>query len=110
MPAAGADAGPGRARRRGRWSSTAPYALPALVQGVEPLSPASGAGLRRGDLILAADGQPLASFEDLREVVLASGDRTIPLKVWRDGDDVDARRSRRRSATPTTARAASSGG
>ena len=45
---------------------TAPYALPPLVQGVEPLSPASGAGLRRGDVILTADGRALASFEDLR--------------------------------------------
>jgi regulator of sigma E protease len=67
---------------------TAPFALPALVDGVEPLSPASDAGLRRDDLILEADGQPLASFEDLRAVVLASGDRTIPLEVWRDGETV----------------------
>ena len=64
---------------------TAPYALPALVEGVEPLSPASAAGLKRGDLILEADGKPLASFEALRAVVLASGGRTIPLLVWRDG-------------------------
>jgi regulator of sigma E protease len=65
-----------------------PYALPALVQGVEPLSPASEAGLRSGDLILNADGKPLNSFEDLRRVVLASGGRTIPLTVWRDGRTV----------------------
>ena len=63
----------------------APYALPALVQGIEPLSPASEAGLKRGDLILEADGKPLASFDSLRAVVLASGGRTIPLLVWRDG-------------------------
>lgn len=68
-----------------RTELTAPYALPALVQGVEPLSPASEAGLRPGDLILEADGKPLASFEELRAVVLASGGRTIPLLVWRDG-------------------------
>jgi regulator of sigma E protease len=65
---------------------TVPYALPALVQGVEPLSPASEAGLRRDDLIVSADGQPLSAFEDLRRVVLASGDRTIPLEVWREGE------------------------
>jgi regulator of sigma E protease len=64
---------------------TIPYPLPALVQGVEPLSPASEAGLKTGDLILEADGKPLASFEALRDVVLASGGRTIPLLVWRDG-------------------------
>jgi regulator of sigma E protease len=64
---------------------TVPYPLPAKVQGVEPLSPASDAGLRAGDVVLAADGRALSSFEDLRTVVLASGDRTIPLDVWRDG-------------------------
>lgn len=63
----------------------APYALPPLVQGVEPLSPASRAGLKPGDLILEANGKPLASFDALREVVLASGGQTIPLMVWRDG-------------------------
>jgi regulator of sigma E protease len=71
-----------------RLDLVAPYAFPPLVQGVEPLSPASGAGLRRGDVILTADGRTLASFEDLREVVLASGGRTIPLEVWRDGATV----------------------
>jgi regulator of sigma E protease len=64
---------------------TVPYALPPLVQGVEPLSPASDAGLRAGDLILSADGKPLASFDALRQTVLASGGRTIPLEIWRDG-------------------------
>ncbi|MFO1140868.1 MAG: RIP metalloprotease RseP [Amaricoccus sp.] len=64
---------------------TVPYILPPLVQGVEPLSPASAAGLRPGDLILQADGHPLASFEALRQAVLTSGGRSIPLEVWRDG-------------------------
>ena len=67
---------------------TAPYAFPPLVQGVEPLSPASGAGLRRGDVILTADGHGLASFEDLRQVIVASGGRSIPLEVWRDGQSI----------------------
>ena len=67
---------------------TVPYALPPLVQGVEPLSPASDAGLRPDDLIVEADGKPLGSFEALRAVVLASGGRTIPLTVWRSGAPV----------------------
>ncbi len=69
----------------------APYPLPALVQGVEPLSPASEAGLRRGDVIESADGKTLSSFEDLRQAVLASGGKSIPLKVWRDGEVLDLR-------------------
>ncbi len=67
---------------------TVPYALPPLVQGVEPLSPASTAGLRAGDLILEADGKPLGSFDALRQAVLASDGRTIPLTIWRDGATV----------------------
>lgn len=64
---------------------TAPWPLPPLVQAVEPLSPASAAGLKAGDVILTADGKSLASFEELRQIVLASGGRTIPLEVWRGG-------------------------
>ena len=73
-------------RDGGEVELTIPYPMPPLVQGVEPLSPASEAGLRPGDVILAADGRELASFEDLRTVVLASDGRTIPLSVWRDGE------------------------
>jgi regulator of sigma E protease len=69
-----------------RQEFTVPYALPPLVYGVEPLSPASRAGLRRGDVILEADGSPLVAFDDLRETVLASEGRAIPLEVWRDGE------------------------
>ena len=88
--AAGAMEAPGPMRFRVERGSeqlelTAPYALPPLVEGVAPLSPASAAGLRPGDVIQTADGRTLESFEDLREVVLASGGRTIPLEVWRDG-------------------------
>lgn len=69
-----------------RLELTAPYALPPLVTGVEPLSPASRAGLRPGDVILSAGGQSLTAFEDLRRQVLGSGGRDLLLEVWRDGD------------------------
>lgn len=65
---------------------TSPYPLPAVVEGVEPLSPASRAGLEPGDVVTAASGEPLASFGQLRAVVMRSGGQTIPLTVWRDGE------------------------
>ena len=75
-----------RVEREGRVLEVrAPYAFPPLVDGVEPLSPASAAGLRRGDVVLSADGKELGSFADLRAVVLASEGRPIPLGIWRDG-------------------------
>ena len=71
-----------------RLDVTSTYAFPPLVQGVEPLSPASRAGLRRGDLILSADGVPLSSFEDLRQAVLGSEEQPLTLAVWRDGEQI----------------------
>jgi regulator of sigma E protease len=66
---------------------TAPFALPPRVAGVEPLSPASRAGLEAGDVILEADGRSLAAFEDLRRAVLDSDGQALPLKIWRDGNE-----------------------
>jgi regulator of sigma E protease len=63
----------------------APYALPPLIHGIEPLSPASRAGLRRGDVIMEADGQAIVAFEELRDIVMSSEGRAIPVTVWRDG-------------------------
>jgi regulator of sigma E protease len=62
-----------------------PYALPPLVHGAEPLSPASRAGLRQGDVIVEVDGAPIVAFNELREAVLASEGQALPIAVWRDG-------------------------
>ena len=40
-----------------------------LVTGVEPLSPASRAGLRRGDVILAVQGKEVSSAEQFETVM-----------------------------------------
>lgn len=49
------------------------YDLPketgALVLSVEDASPAKGAGLREGDIIIALDGQPVAGVDDLHRVL-----------------------------------------
>ncbi|MEM6466786.1 MAG: RIP metalloprotease RseP [Pseudomonadota bacterium] len=76
--------------REGRvFDTQVPYPLPPMVFGVEPLSPASRAGLEIGDYILSANGKTLNAFEDLRTVVMAAGDTRIPLSVWRDGEVLD---------------------
>lgn len=64
----------------------APYPYPPLVSGLTPQSPAMAAGLERGDVIVAVDGDQIASFEDLREKVAAARGTPIALTVWRDGE------------------------
>lgn len=60
----------------------APYPYPPLIGGVTPGSAADAAGLREGDVIVAAAGREVASFDALREVVGASGGAPIELRIW----------------------------
>lgn len=66
-----------------------PFLLPPLVAGVTPFSAAADAGLTAGDLILELGGQKLHSFEELRQIVLASEGVELPMIVLRDGNNVD---------------------
>jgi S1-C subfamily serine protease len=61
-----------------------------LVISVKDGSPAAEAGLLVGDLLLSLDGQPLASADDLFDLLV--GDRvgrTVPLRVLRGGVPTD---------------------
>jgi len=61
-----------------------PYA-PAVVGDVLPESPAAEAGLLPGDRILAVDGEPVTSFEDLQRIVRESPGVPLVFTVERDG-------------------------
>jgi serine protease Do len=64
----------------------------ALVESVEPGSPAEKAGLKSGDVIVAIDGQDIARSEDLpRRVARHAPGVTVKLGVLRDKQkrDVD---------------------
>jgi|LGOV01.1.fsa_nt_gb regulator of sigma E protease len=67
----------------------APYLLISGVYSVDPLSAASVAGLRGGDLIVEAAGESISTFRELQQIVTASGDIEILLKVWRDDEYLD---------------------
>ncbi|HEX2828924.1 MAG TPA: DegQ family serine endoprotease [Burkholderiales bacterium] len=57
-----------------------------LVASVEPKSPADQAGLQPGDVILAFEGKPVKSANELPRVVAATKPGTvITLDVWRGG-------------------------
>jgi regulator of sigma E protease len=85
MPAPGADGLHGRARGR----AVEPGGALRPAAGGErrgAFVPRERGGLRPGDVILSADGRRLVAFEELRQTVLASGGRSIPLEVWRGGE------------------------
>ena len=49
--------------------------------------PAAAAGIRPGDLLLAVNGKPVSSAEDVRELIDAS-DRSAALLIQRGGDRI----------------------
>ncbi len=63
-----------------------PYFYIPLVSSVTPLSPAFKAGIKPGDVIMAANGEAVNSFEELRRAVEASPERAIDLTVWRNSE------------------------
>ena len=63
-----------------------PYLFPPLVTDVRPLSPASTAGMKRGDFIMSLAGEDLVSFEDLKRIVLASNGKDLEMVVRRNGE------------------------
>jgi regulator of sigma E protease len=61
---------------------------PAVVGEVVPESPAAAAGILPGDRILAVDGNPLASFEELQGIVRDSAGEPRELRIARDGEEL----------------------
>jgi len=58
-----------------------------LVNDVTDETPASRSGLRTGDVIVLANGQPVTTLRQLQEAVMVrstSGERSVPLVVVRD--------------------------
>ncbi len=66
-----------------------PEARGAIVLGFDPGSTAAAAGLHRGDVITeVGDDKPPDSRAIVREVALAPLDQPIPVKVWRQGQQL----------------------
>ena len=63
----------------------------ALVSRIEAASPASGSGLRQGDVIVAMEGVPIAGAADLRNrIALSSPGAAVTLLYIREGRQVSA--------------------
>jgi regulator of sigma E protease len=59
--------------------------VPAKVGGVLPKSPASKAGLKVGDVIVAVDGAKVSGFEELAEMLARRPGQTVAISVTRGG-------------------------
>lgn len=67
----------------------APYLFTPRVTFVEPLSAASKAGLKPGDLITKVDGTGIDTFYELQALVLEAQDQELILEVRRDGQSLE---------------------
>ena len=64
----------------------------ALITSVSAGSPADRVGLHPGDVVLAANGEPVVTSNDLaRHVGFADPDGMLNLQVWRNGRAADVR-------------------
>jgi serine protease Do len=89
-PLLGVALAPAKAARHLRRAVGLPERDGLLVRAVADASPAADAGIREGDLLVAADGSPLASADDLHAVLdgLAPG-AGVRLQVVRGVDELD---------------------
>jgi regulator of sigma E protease len=83
----------GNSHRLGELGISSLNALP-IIGSIEPGTPADKAGLKAGDRILSADEKDIPSFPVLREVIVASPEKSLALVVERDGQPL------RLTATP----------
>jgi regulator of sigma E protease len=67
------------------------YGVPILstqVGGVEPGSPAERAGIRKGDMVVALNGNSVRDWEDLSAGIKKSGGSAITLQLRRDNQEI----------------------
>jgi regulator of sigma E protease len=90
--------------RRGTEELTVPgpFAFPPRAASVVSGSAAMDAGLRKGDVIEAADGDPVVRFADLQAKVKAVEGAPILLTVWRAGETIEVTLAPRETDQPIT--------
>jgi len=54
------------------------------VLDVNPTEPADRAGMREGDLLISANGSPVASVDDLQRVMVLDQGGELKLEIWRE--------------------------
>ena len=74
---------------------------PPIVSSLTPGSAAMDIDMKVGDVIQSVDGEPVATFAELRDIVGESDGAPMLLKVWRDGQVIDFTLAPRRMDLPT---------
>lgn len=70
--------------------------VPIVISDVTPGTPAAEAGLQAGDHIAAVNGQPVASAEQVTQLIQEGKAAPISLKIIRDGKQIEVTTSVRR--------------
>ncbi len=73
-----------------RYERLAIHSQPAVLGDIEPDSPAAKAGLKPDDRIVAIDGKVNPNWEDVTVAVMSNANRTMSLRVERNGKVIDA--------------------
>src|ERR1700738_1955675 len=71
-------------------------AVPIVVRNVEPNTPAAEAGLSIGDRIVAINGKPVKSAEQVTQLIREHKGQPVTLRVERNGKTVDITATARR--------------
>jgi regulator of sigma E protease len=67
-----------------------PY-LPARIGELSPGLPAEKAGLKKGDMLLAIDGEKVSRWDDLSRIIRGSQGKELTLQVKRDGEILEVK-------------------
>ena len=67
-------------------NSIGPFPSVAIVGSVMPVSPASSAGLKSGDLITSFNNVSITSFKQLQKLIIASNSKKQNINVLRGGE------------------------
>lgn len=68
----------------------------------DPLAPANQAGLRQGDVITSFNGEPVGSWDELRELIRGNEDGEAVITYEREGEELSGTTSTTVQARPTS--------
>jgi regulator of sigma E protease len=67
----------------------AEFRMPPVIGGTYPHFPAEKAGIRKGDRITAINAQPVASFNQMADLIRASLGKEVKISALRDGKPME---------------------